>query len=114
MGENSNSQKNICSQSTSQSLSSDYSDAPKISTLVQPCSHNCGSAVSTPRLQYSRMLWEMPWKTLRLIFSTLWKVSKILIASKTTNQLLQATASYQQTQRALRQLFSTTLTLSPH
>merc|ERR1712062_900737 len=58
-------------------------------------------------------LWGMPWKTLRSIFSMLWIISKTLIASRTTKELSQATAAYRQTQRALRQTFSKTLTLSP-
>ena len=103
------------------SLSPSCSETQKISTPVKPCTHNCGSAVFTSRNshplrmtgQYSHMLWEMPWKTLRSIFSTLWIVSKTLIASRNTKDLLKATIAYQETQRLLRQIFSKTLTLCP-
>merc|ERR1712224_765159 len=89
--------------------------------MGKPFTHNCGSAESTPRSitsnvigQYSHMLWEMPrWKTLRSIFLTLWIISKTLIASRKTKEYSHATASYRQTQRALRRIFSKTLTLSP-
>ena len=119
-------QENSCSLNktslapSSPSLSSISLEAQKISTPVKPCTHNCRSAVSTQRSshtscvtgQYSHLLWEMPWKTLRSIFSTLWIVSKILIASKTRKEFLQSTTTYRQTQRSLRQIFWKTLVLT--
>ena len=99
------------------------SEAETISTPVKPCTHSCGSAVSTPPRnsqplwmteQYSHTHWEMPWKTLRPIFSMLWMISKTLIASRTSKDLVRATATYQQTQLTLKQLFSKTVILSPH
>ena len=118
--ENSCSQKKTCLAPLSPSLSSNSLEAQKISTPVKPCTHNCRSAASTQRScrpsgvtgQYSHLLWEMPWKTLRSIFSTLWIVSKILIASKTRKEFLQSTTTYRQTQRSLRQIFWKTLVLT--
>jgi len=117
--ENSCSQKKTCLAPLSPSLSSNSLEAQKISTPVKPCTHNCRSAASTQRSchpsgvtgQYSHLLWEMPWKTLRSIFSTLWMVSKILIESKTQKEFLQSTTTYRQTQRSLRQIFWKTLVL---
>jgi len=116
------SNKKVHSLPSPQSPSSDYFEVEEISTLVNPCTHNCESAVLTARSshtscvtgQYSHLLWEMPWKTLRSIFSTLWIISKALIAAKTTKDFLQTTATYRQTQRTLRQLFSKILISSPH
>jgi len=117
--ESSCSQQNTSPPPSSPSLSSNSLEAQRISTQVKPCTHNCGSAVSTQRSthtscvtgQYSHLLWEMPWKTLRSIFSTLWIVSKILMASKTRKEFLQSTTTYRQTQRSLRQIFWKTLVL---
>ena len=107
---------------SSPSLSPSSPEKKETSKLVKPCTHNCESAVFTSRNshllrmtgQYSHMRWEMPWKTLRSIFSTLWIVSKTLIASRNTKNLLKATMMYQETQRSLRQIFSKTLISYPH
>ena len=107
---------------SSPSLSPSSPEKKETSKLVKPCTHNCGSAVFTSRNshllrmtgQYSHMRWEMPWKTLRSIFSTLWIVSKTLIASRNTKNLLKATVTYQESQRSLRQIFSKTLISYPH
>lgn len=119
--ENSISQKNVQSVPTSPSSPSNNSAAQKPLTPVKPFTHNCGSAESTPRSvtsnvtgQYSHMLWEMPrLKTLRSIFLKLWIISKTLIASRKTKDYTHSTANYRQTQRALRRIFSKTLTSSP-
>ena len=116
--------ENLSSEANMQSMQPSLdvcSEAQKISTPVKACAHSCGSAVSTPPRnsqpfwmtgQYSHTLWEMPCKTLRQIFSMLWMISKTLIASKTNKALLQATATYQHTQGALKQIFFKTLILS--
>ena len=62
------------------SLDELYPEQPKLSDRkLEPCAHNSGSAVFTTRsshiilaVQYSHMLWGMPWMTLRLTFLNLW------------------------------------------
>ena len=107
---------------SSPSLSPSSPEKQKASTLVEPCTHNCGSAVFTSRnshllrmtRQYSHMRWEMPWKTLRSIFSTLWILSKALITSRNTTNLSKIAVMYKETQLSLRQIFSKTLVSYPH
>ena len=75
---------------------------PKLSNVkkLELCAHNSGSAVFTTRnsnyivVQYSHLLWGMPWTTLRLTFLNLWTTRPQTLICLTCKLRIKSMTSY--------------------
>ena len=67
---------------------------------LELCAHNSGSAVFTTRnskviaVQYSHLLWGMPWTTLRLTFLNLWTTRPQILISSTCKLQIKSMTKY--------------------